>query len=701
MGQYEGPCYSNVDLIKRLMVKTNRPLSFDEIATFVQRHWAGEGTSEGSARAMVNSALRAPVTRFKSVGNDLWVYSTPTADVLDSALHDRVYRILDSKSQPQSHRELVNALIASSSYTRTTVSRALRTLHTDLRFVQIESRFLLSKWYLINDMVYDYMLDRNIETALAGEIYEVVRTRCGIVDPEAIFAPSVDRRFNLESGGKIRLLKLSQTENAQTYREKLIHELIIKKLPQVVAYLRDHGFADTDYIMKQFFNARPQQKSYISWEKELVAELSQNENLHLRNKRWEYNRQVSSTMQDEHTMVTKDTEEQTGTGARYNLTVTISYEDLVRGELPLVWWHTNVLRLIELKVHTGITLNTSDGFVYDCWYDPDRKCIKGLGEYYKDNDIVAGTVFSLRRGGKPLHVVIAVDGIDDQIAESEAIYKGELSSRETELDEFALICDLVYHEGEEGIAQSVLCARSLHKSITLYSTKVRAVLQNNSCFYSDGDRWFLVPSKVGRYYINEQGRELPSQAFVQFMKDESNDQPAEEIALHEETLRQVQDRLKRAGQERGALSYEEIQSAVEEFGLSDDELNALYEEFESHGIDLISEMIEMDDSLLESPDQLKQPENRIVHVIRNQESVLPSNIASTPATAVIETSGRLKNIAADVETPGVPSAEEALHVLLAQRDAIQDFKSLVHERLSALEEQLEDLIRKVESNPID
>lgn len=720
---YEGPCYSNVDLIKKALVAANRPLSLDDIVDFLQTHWGGTGTSLDSAKTMAHVALNAPAGRFVQSHGELWAYKSETYDTWQRSIRDQAFRLLQSKNVPCTERDLVNYIYGVKGYAKNRVTRELRTLSTDVRFVVIDGRYLLSKWELLNDKVYTYMVERTILTARPSEIEAVVRAHNSIQDSNVVFAPTVDRRFLPKSDGEISLA------NAQTLvgsvnevRMRFVGDIIHSKMRFVLDYIEENSNgngASAMNIMEHVFKTTSEQRSYKLWTELLTNSLNENPDAKCVDGLW----YPSSKQRDLGPISVRSVQEESGptlekshdgetnnqsaiipkhTG--YRISVTPSNENLVQGELQLVWWHISVLRFSGLQNRTAITVHTLDGLIYECWYEPSIKRVNGLQELYRENDVTTKTTVLVWKTNHKDHIFLEIEGASKtssarQPLESQnnTVFQETGTNLDFEAsDVFSFICKiLISDNGRAGLSTEQIRSAVGPTLPSLEDNKIMAVLENNMCFYSLNDRWFIVPSKISRYYIDHRGEEVESQAYFRYRDNDLEDKPsqadAEPDGSEDHSIEAVKRSLIELGKERGALSYEEIDEALRHLEANFDSLNAVYDQISAAGIDLINEAGILGDIPLISPIGTKTGETtRVVHIVANEE------INEPPVTEEVGVN-RSKDIGeghfGERESDDL---DGLVHDLQTMKEKFIEERSRIEQYLSSYEEQLTTVINRAQ-----
>jgi hypothetical protein len=200
--QKAGPCYSNVSLIKKALFQSKYGrLPYHEIILYFKKHWQGRITSTKNIEELVNLALYAPKSFFVEGDSELWSLKYEEDPVLNP-----VYKYAKSIHRPFKLKEVVKLL---------NVSDYEYIFQQDIRFTSVESTdfWLLSEWELINNLVYEFMQQRDISSAKKDEILKQVVEEYKLGN-HCIFAPELDSRF-IKINNTIKIELQNQEDNKE------------------------------------------------------------------------------------------------------------------------------------------------------------------------------------------------------------------------------------------------------------------------------------------------------------------------------------------------------------------------------------------------------------------------------------------------------------------------------------------------------
>lgn len=548
MSWYGGPCYSNIDTIKRAMLTANRPLSIEQIVLYVQTNWAGgKGTDRETAQSMVKSALFAPSGQFTQLRENTWTYKQSALSTIESKIVDAAYQYMVRRKTPCSRRDMVQYLTRVTAHPKSLVEQNIRHIHTDVRFARIDDWFVLSRWQLLNDLVYQYLVEREVTETSVREVGETVRQAYDISNEDAVFAPEIDKRFKVERPGVLSIVSqkgIDPIEQRIVVPDELTRE-IDEQCPDIVNYIKSMGTTavSTSRLLREFFEISRAHTSYLIYEMALHEKLQTVSDVEqTRPGEWspvqrkDFQRQLKSiqTPRVIGSIPTlpeniKDLEMQTNSSRLdattqrevpgimestvHRVTVNVLYRHRVHGELPMSSRLKLLLDLEHTSIRLRITAHTAEGFQYEWWYDPESKRLGGLLDFFADFEIEPGTTLWLLKREDKYDVDVRVMGTNELIATEQARYsdidslyeKAELAQKSF----FSLICEVLIDHLHDGLHYTEIVQRVSQIRPAITST-IQSLLSQNKCFYQEtpgNGVWFLNPSKIGRYYVNEEGKD--------------------------------------------------------------------------------------------------------------------------------------------------------------------------------------------------
>lgn len=555
-----GPCYSNVSLIKRSLFQSKSgKLPYPEIVQYVINHWnKNDSTSETDVISFVDLALNAPKSFFEEDENGLWGSRSQTDETLDPIIN-----YAKALRKPFQLKELVRKFKLFNN------ERELREfLLRDIRFTELEgtSYWLLSEWELINDQVYIYMQNKNIESADKVEIQDLICKKFNFEKEGSIFFPEADNRFSL----RYRIVSIELENNTNLSKEivvtKAIREELARKSLKLLDWVRQQqGEFKIKNSVAEVLLIKANHPSYPVYF-QAVEEFFENVPtlIKIRDGRW-INVQESPALEtanfenvsyavynstpvinnvDELVRLSESAELKSNKTNFEKLEktrlvsyayTTVSYYERVKGYLVLPDLFLKLLNLEDRKM--GKTIINIEGYEYDCWLRIKEDKVycygNGIFDFFTDYLIEPGSKLKIEVGEQN-SLVIHLYGMDERYAieQQRFIDIGKLveESKRVNKSIFTIMCEIMATY-PSGIYWATLLERVNEIRSTTKNT-VTNLLSRNECFVSVPNMkgyWQLNITKLSGYYIDENDQSVA----LELEFDETISNPIENI---EETV---------------------------------------------------------------------------------------------------------------------------------------------------------------------
>ncbi|MGZ4159500.1 MAG: hypothetical protein ACXVNF_01700, partial [Neobacillus sp.] len=496
------------------------------------------GTDEMTARQMVESALFAPSSWFVNAGNGLWNYRDEIRDSFQSGVLSAALHYLELRRAPVNHREMIKHVSKITGFPKVSVqSKLYGILFSDLRFSNLSEFWMLSKWQLINNLVYEYLRDRNILVTSVKEVERTVRAIYKEVSTNAIFAPAIDKRFLLESDGTLKVIQnvaVVDVEKEMVIPNALINE-VERHVPKIVEFIKNLAgeAVHNSTLLNKFFLITREQTSYSIYEKVLSSILkNQISIVRVREDEWKWKLYSSTSMsEDFHVphvfgssvdlpieiltssenndilhISRRDKEHNSNLilerTAVQRETFIVLYTHRISGEITPSSRLKNLMGIDCEIASVRIIAHTYEGFIFEWEYNPDTNKLTGMEDYFIDYDIEPGTNLAFMKRSESLSVDVWVVGVNEDIAREQKRFDDiEQLTNQAEISGksyFAIMCEIMASYLSEGIHYRDL-TRIVSEVREASSSSIQGVLSKYDCFVQKEQRsgvWFLVPSKI-------------------------------------------------------------------------------------------------------------------------------------------------------------------------------------------------------------
>ncbi|MFV8829529.1 sigma-70 family RNA polymerase sigma factor [Alkalihalobacterium sp. APHAB7] len=563
--QKSGPVYSNVSLIKRALFQSPKgKLPFHEILVFVNNNWTSGHSNSLPIDQLVGMALNAPRSFFEEDENGLWGVKYN----IDQRL-DEIYQIAHQLKQPF----LVEDFIKKFSY-NIKANELVQGLHSDIRFTDVGSYWLLLEWELINDLVFEYMQKIRLSTANQNEIVSVVRLEYQLDEYNTIFAPHIDTRFIVKKNHIQIELEEENEENFEIIIPVEVKEEVARSSVIIFQQIRNsNDEVRTRDIIPGIFNIKannPAFKIYYAAVEEYLA--LHNEFICIAKGRWIFNQaapalDIESTIYPTYSVknsvptinnldllmaqseqenyiqgtsklvgdidTSKETETSINSTDKSNNLIgysIISYFERIKGYLQIPFEISYFFKAKE--TNKGKIEIIIDGFTYDCWWGKkdNRFYFYGNGIYDFFSDYLIEPGHRLRIELKENQVKVDGVGIDERYASEQARYLdiGRLveESRKVNKSIFTLICEIL-STYPSGMHWTMLVDK-VSKVRTTTKNTVYNLLSKNECFQPVVDKkgyWKLNILKLSRFYVDEEDKQ------VEVIEEEWNEREEEAVPI--------------------------------------------------------------------------------------------------------------------------------------------------------------------------
>ncbi|MGI8313810.1 sigma-70 family RNA polymerase sigma factor [Halobacillus mangrovi] len=544
--QKSGPVYSNISLIKKSLAQSSSgKLPYHEIVLSLKKTWIK--SSANDVELFVNLALNAKKSYFQEDENDLWEIKIRENEELNSVIN-----YVRQIARPFKVKEIISMFP-----NKVSLNECDNYLKSDIRFTELEGThyWLLSEWSLVNDLIFEYMQKKKIESGQTDELIKKVQIEYKLDTDATIFAPQIDERFNIRKN----LISVNLDDNSD---DEAIEDLIVpKEIAEEVARAsvklmnwvksQDEDFKIKDCIpdifgikanesafilyyqaIEEFFTlvstvARVKKGTYIFLGKAPEIHLDKqgfNNSVHgsvpvIKNaedlRRSAENHNVSRD--DLQKNVQKDNED--SKSYSYN---TISYYERVKGYLNVPGSLSEHFSSDEMFGKIKIQV---EGFIYECWWiEKDERYTfygDGIYDFYGDYLIEPGHKLKIENVEKETFN-ISIIGFDERYKEEQSRYLdiGKIAEESKTVNKsiFTLMCEILatYPSGIHWtqLLDQINGIRSTTKK-TVYN-----LLSQNECFESIASKkgyWKLNITKLSRFYVDEEGKdaELNTEQIIQ------------------------------------------------------------------------------------------------------------------------------------------------------------------------------------------
>ncbi|MEC0134347.1 MULTISPECIES: sigma-70 family RNA polymerase sigma factor [Paenibacillus] len=256
MVQASGPVYSNVSLIKRaIYLSGSGMLPQHEIVLFIIKNWVDINYEE--AQRLANYALYAKNSYFREVNETgLWSLKNQT----DSTM-DEIFIHMQNERRPLTVRQMTNK---SKTFDTQTYTAGLS---MDIRFSAINSGnidyWILSNWELANNILYQHMQNKQIESIHAEEVANLLTSTYGMDESTMIFSPQIDNRFHIKGG----MISIHLTGGTSETSDAAIIPEILEEVARagllVCKYIEKNQKIKTSNIVINIFGIKPFEKQFI------------------------------------------------------------------------------------------------------------------------------------------------------------------------------------------------------------------------------------------------------------------------------------------------------------------------------------------------------------------------------------------------------------------------------------------------------
>ncbi|MFF2447460.1 hypothetical protein ACFVSW_10155 [Neobacillus sp. NPDC058068] len=543
-----GICYSNISLIKKaLLQNTENVLPYPEVLLYVKKNWMDLSSTSDEIKEIVDLALNAPKSYFYEVEDGLWGIKDKTDDRLN-----HIYQYMNPRKIPLKISDMKYRLKV---YESDDIVRQM--LLSDIRFSQIENTlyWVLSEWVIINNLVYDYILNNELVGIERETVMERVVHLNKLDKGKVIFLPQFDDRFSVY-GNRIEIkLKVEINQNNKENQELEIpveiNEEIGRLSYKIINYIKEsQKEVTTNQILLHVFCVTQNELSFSIYSEamkdllEVIPEIKQ-----IEDHKWKYSEEVSDLHLEKennenvyyavrNSLPTIENVKELTTFAKqssnqiYNLAVsrnevqtdgrmyayhTVSYFDRVKGYFNIPKVLTEMSVLFRQNNH-GKVMIQHDDFRYEWFWEmkEDKYFFFGDGvmDFFADYLIEPGHKLRFEIDKQILFLIrVHIVGFDERYAFEQQRYLdiGRLVEESKSINKsiFSLMCEtLAIHPS--GMHWSVLQDKISEKRSTTKNT-ITNLLSRNECFEQvQGKKgyWRLNISKLSRYYINDENQEM-------------------------------------------------------------------------------------------------------------------------------------------------------------------------------------------------
>ncbi|KRF39825.1 sigma-70 family RNA polymerase sigma factor [Paenibacillus sp. Soil787] len=537
-----GPCYSNVSLIKKAIYQSrNGMLPFPDIVLYLKLNWSYESAISMSTDKLVEMALYAPKSFFHENENGLWEAKKQIDNNLDFII-DYVTKL----HRPFQLKEVIKKFSINDE-----LKIFEQDLLSDIRFTQIQDTpyLMLSKWELMNDLVYEYMQRNEIGYIKQEEATKLVVNEYDLDEEMIIFAPNIDKRFSVK--GKYMYIVIEvQVDIANTIIAvpEEIKEEVARKSAEILRFIQSVSEdIRTKDLIPAVFNVKANDSKFSIYYEAIEEFLDTFSELSCLTKgRWIFNHSVATIelenktsswkyaiygsvpviqninelQQLESQQIHNDLPEQGSTITEENNVLkqigyhTISYYERIKGYFSTP--SELVTSFNSMNQSIGLINAEVDGFKYEWrWRNQEGAYYfygDGVVDFFSDYLIEVGQRLKLRWLNE-ISVGVDLLGEDERYATEQNRYLdiGRLveESKSVNKSIYTIMCEVLatYPSGMHWtqLLDSVNEIRTTTKN-TVYN-----LLGKNDCFESVKDKkgyWRLIISKLSRYYVDEEGNEI-------------------------------------------------------------------------------------------------------------------------------------------------------------------------------------------------
>lgn len=195
--------FTPVSLLKKVFRPGERSLARQEISHRLQKVYLGEpGEVIGEALSCQGSPFREGTSK-----------AIIAFHQESSSLSPHAFRALSESGMPVTEEQLLRKLRGANLISWSFPFERLG-LQNDHRFVQLsDQRWLLNEWELVNNEVYNYLVQHETTEIPLIDIPLLMEMKLGLPKKKSIFLPEFDERFHL---GESKLYILSSQETKKT-----------------------------------------------------------------------------------------------------------------------------------------------------------------------------------------------------------------------------------------------------------------------------------------------------------------------------------------------------------------------------------------------------------------------------------------------------------------------------------------------------
>lgn len=241
-------------MINRAFRTLGSPLHRDLIVDFVRTHWGnGRGLPVEEARNFVKLPLEAQFYYKKTEEDDHFSRKEIYSEKLD-----RLYHSMQINPYPQLYSRALQITMSD--------------IYLDPRFDTISSEdgniyIVLSKWNLLNDLVFRYMLKNHIDKIPVSDVYRSVLLKYSIDDPYAYFFPKIDPRFSVDRKQMVSLVEKNDLDSFISIQiTDYIKEKVALSIPTIKQFvMHKEGFVKIRDVIRHVFQLQPHQALFSSY----------------------------------------------------------------------------------------------------------------------------------------------------------------------------------------------------------------------------------------------------------------------------------------------------------------------------------------------------------------------------------------------------------------------------------------------------
>lgn len=571
----QGICYSNISLIKKALLQNeDNVLPYPEILLYVKKNWVNLNSSTDEIKKIVDLALHAPKSFFYEVEEGLWGIK----DKIDSRLN-HIYEYMNPRKVPLRIPDMKYRLKV---YETDDILRQM--LLSDIRFSQIDNTpyWILSEWTIINNLAYDYIVNREFRGIEKEKVIENVVRNNHLDITKIIFLPQFDDRFTVY-GNRIELkypAGINHNEKQHVEVPVEIDEEVGRLSYKIINYIKEKKTAiSTDQIISHVFQISHNEPSFSIYQGairkllEVVAETKEveehkwlyihtQEDLQLVNNNYVYYAVRNSTPPVENLkeMIIDSNPNSTQKNIYAPLNLgneckdtndkqyayhTVSYYDRVKGYFIIPKVLINQSILFRQDKSGKITILHDENQYQWNWEKKDSKYYffgDGLMDFFADYLIEPGHKLSFEIDKQIVFLIhVHKVGFDERYASEQQRYLdiGRLVKESQAVNKsiFSLMLEtLAVHPS--GLHWSVLQDKISEKRSTTKNT-VTNLLSRNECFEQvEGKKgyWKINISKLSRYYINEENEQMIEPVVTLSFHGEDEEKPDGNQGLETEDL---------------------------------------------------------------------------------------------------------------------------------------------------------------------